>query len=447
MNKEEKISLDNILQEITSGLTGNPKDDIKYLMERSEKYKENEYSKEILRAIGRIIHEIVPQEIKNNFEKEYDNFNLSIEKTLEEVDFQIYKNNHSKALEIIEALIKKIEEIGFYKDDQVSEYHCFNNILEEILYGEIFKPEKTIRPIPNYYSTAYFMYGQLLFEHKKFVDARKPLEIAEKYNPFDIKTKIELAETYKIEKNWSKYLSICNQIYECVYTNEDLCRYYRNLGYYYIEQENYELAIALYIISILFLELAEMPDLVTAQNQRIMQLNMAKNQLEYIALKSGKNIDFNLKTMNENWRLMPKMDSSFKKTEWYLDIQKTDLNNNETLTIDMVKQLLEKNNIPFGPNVKILSVFHTLGQDAIYKKENIFARTIYKLLFELTNNEMYMRVMKELPKTNRTNTKKGNNKKKKEIKQPKLSVKRVYTLSSVTLAWIYMILSLRHLKP
>jgi len=408
------MSLDNILQEITSGLTGNPKNDVKYLMEQSEKYKENEYSKEILRAIGRIIYEIVPQELKNTFEKEYDNFNLSIEKTLEEVDFQIYKNNNSNALEIIEALIKKIEEIGFYKDDQVSEYHCFNNILEEILYREIFKSEKTIRPIPNYYATAYFMYGQLLFEHKKFVDARKPLEIAEKYNPFDIKTKIELAETYKFEKNWNKYLNICNEIHEYAYINEDLCRYYRNLGYYHIEQENYELAITLYIISLVFLELAEIPDLLTAQNQRIMQLNMAKNQLVYIATKSGINFDFNIKTINENWKLIPKMDSSFKKTEWYLDIQKSEVTNKEFLTIDIVKQRLEENNIPFGPNRNILSFFHTLGQEAINKKDNIFARHIYKLLFELTNNEMYMRVIKVLPKTNRTNSKKSNNKKRKK---------------------------------
>jgi tetratricopeptide (TPR) repeat protein len=405
------MSFDNALQEITSGLTGDTKNDVKYLMEQCEKYKKHEYAQEILRAIGRIIHELVPEELKKTFENEYNNFNLSIEKTLEEVNFQMYKNDHRKALEIIEALIKKIEEMGFYKDDQVSEYHCFNNILEEILYKELFKPEKTIRQIPNYYATAYFMYGQLLFEHKKFVEARKPLEIAGKYNPFDTNSKIELAETYKVEKNWDKYLSINKQVYECAYTNEDLCRYYRNLGYYYIEQENYELAISLYIMSILFLDLAEVPDLVTAQNQRMMQLNMARNQLEYITVKLGKNIEFSLQSLKDSWKLTPRFDSSFKNTEWYLDISETEINDNETLNITIIKQNLEKNNIPFGPNPKILSVLKDLGQDAIYKKENVIARSIYKLLFELTNNEMYTRVIKALPKTNRTNTKKTTPKK------------------------------------
>ena len=406
------MTLDQVLQEITSGLKGDPKHDVKYLMEQSEKYKEHEYSKEILRAIGRIIHELVPQELKDTFDNEYKNFNLSIEKTLEEVDFQMYKSDFNKALELTKELIKKIEEIGFYKDDQVSEYHCFNNIVEEILYMELFNPKKTIRPIPVYYAVAYFRHGQLLFEHKKLDEARKPLEIAEKYNPMDIGTKTEIAETYKLEKNWDKFLSINKQIHECLFTNDDLCRYYRNLGYYYIEQEKYDIAMALYIVSLLYFQISETPELATAQNQKMFQFNMIKNQLEYIISKTGKDINFDYHLIKDCWKLYPKFDSSFKNTEWHFEIQQNENNKNEAETLLNIKALLEKNNISFGPNEKVLTILKNLGQDLIYKKENVGARAVHKLLLELTNNEMYERVIKALPKTNRTKTsKKGSGKK------------------------------------
>ena len=394
------MSFDNILHEITSGLTGDQSNDVKYLMEQSEKYKDNEYSQEILRAIGRIIHDIVPEELKNKFANEFNNFHISIEKTLEEVDFLMYKNDFRKALEMIEALVKKIEEMGFYKDDAVSEYHCFNNFLEEIIYRELFNPQKAIRIIEPYYPLVYFKYGNLLFEYKKFIEARAALEIAEKYNPIDVNIKIELAETYKVEKNWDKFLSINKRIYDCSYTNEDLCRYYRNLGYYYIEKGNYDVAISVYILSILFLEKTDIPETATAENQRTMQLNMAKNQLAYIAQQSGKNFDIDDNSMKNGWRLSPRWITK-DKTEWVLELLEEEVADTKLLSISSVSKCLSENNIPFGTNPKILTILKDIGQDAIYKNENVFARFVYKSLFNLTNNELYLRVIKSLPKTDR----------------------------------------------
>lgn len=51
-----------IMDDITSKLTGDPKKDIPYLNQQSELYKDHEYAKEILRACGRLIYEVMPED-------------------------------------------------------------------------------------------------------------------------------------------------------------------------------------------------------------------------------------------------------------------------------------------------------------------------------------------------------------------------------------------------
>jgi hypothetical protein len=60
----ENKDFECIMKEITQGLTGNTKEDIKYLHEQGEKYKDHEYRKEILRACGRLMYDILPDDIK-----------------------------------------------------------------------------------------------------------------------------------------------------------------------------------------------------------------------------------------------------------------------------------------------------------------------------------------------------------------------------------------------
>jgi len=151
------MTFDEIMTEITAGLKNDTKEDIKYLMDQMDAYKDHEFSQEIIRAIGRILYEISPDDMKSEFEKIMNNHNLGIEKTIEEADFQMYKGNYVKALQIMESLINNIEERNWYQDDKKSEYHCFNNILEEILYRELFKPSKDLRQIPEKYTDAYFI--------------------------------------------------------------------------------------------------------------------------------------------------------------------------------------------------------------------------------------------------------------------------------------------------
>ena len=332
-NSLEKKTFDQIMTEITSGMTGDNRKDAKYLMDQCEKYKKHEFSQEILRAVGRIIAEIIPEEIKDKFAKSMNNNSLGIEKTLEEADFQIYKKDFKKAQQIIEGLIKRIEDLGWFKNDRKSEYYSFNNLFEEILYKEKYKPDKDIRRIPENYSDVYFKYGVILVELKEYDKALIALETANKYNPINAGILFELGEIHKLKKDWFEYKNITNKCLEIVYSSQTLARCYRNYGFYFIEQKNYDMAIKLFCLSMNF-----------DQDSK-----MAHSELLYISEKTGQKINF------------PSHDELIKS--------------------------LKDHNIQLGANELVLGIAAGVAQEAHKAGNTDMAIFFLEIFYDLTNND------------------------------------------------------------
>lgn len=103
------MDFDSIMQEITSGLTGISKDDIPYLMKQSEKYKTNPFAKEIARACGRLMFDLIPDDKKAEFQQAIGNDSAGINSTLDEIRFVAYKKDFRKALVLMEVLVNRIE--------------------------------------------------------------------------------------------------------------------------------------------------------------------------------------------------------------------------------------------------------------------------------------------------------------------------------------------------
>lgn len=79
------MNLDTILKEITAGLTGNSKDDLAYLKGQMENYKDHELSQEILRACGRLMYELIPEDKKKELENLIGNDAKGTEATIKEI--------------------------------------------------------------------------------------------------------------------------------------------------------------------------------------------------------------------------------------------------------------------------------------------------------------------------------------------------------------------------
>lgn len=309
----ENKEFDSIMREITSGLTGDAKADMEYLQAQGEKYKDHEYGKEILRACGRLMFELIPDDKKEELNKAIGKDMLGYEATLDEVRFKIYQKDHDGAMKIMEALVNKYEKLDMFADDAVSEYHNFKEFMEEILYRHIYEPEKDLRKADIDYSEIYLLYGSLLFELGRHEEAIISLEKAMKWNPMSASLAFEHAENHKALGNLDEYEKCTRAIFKIAFRPKDLARCYRNLGYLYVEKGEYDLAACCETFSLQF-----------------EKSNLVQSELYYISTKTGRVYDPD---------------------------------------VSDIKEMFAANNIPFGPDRDVMGIAYTYGKHFFDEKE------------------------------------------------------------------------------
>jgi len=246
------MNYDQIITGITSGLTGNYEKDAKHLMAQYKIYENHEDYEKISSAIRVFMYNLIPND--NAFAlKKIVNEKLQMKAILLEAESKMQRNNFNEALKIMELLINRLEKtLEIFSDDDINEFHNFDEFFEEQIYMGIFKPMKKMRQMPWHFASAYLKYGVILFELKEFDKAKVFLEKANKINPVNTTIMFELAELCKINNNWAEYIKITKKCFECAYSSEELARCYRNYGYYFTEQGHYETAIAAYCIATIF---------------------------------------------------------------------------------------------------------------------------------------------------------------------------------------------------
>ncbi len=328
-----------IIDEIKSNLTGNKEKDKEFLKSQMVKYADSDYGQEIVLEIGRLMWDFLSDEEKSEFIKISDNEN-PIKDAFMEAKHYIDLHDLKTALNILDSFFK-IFPFGF-NDDKINEYHSFSNPIEEILFNEYIKTNKELRFIPpnQPYVELYYLYGFLLIEFSRFDEAENILDHAIKLNPVNSQILLERAEIFKFKEKWVSFLDYSQKALNVAYSSADLARSYRNLGFYYIESEDFELATALFNYSL-----------------SIEYSGTAFSELEYIKQLGHKN------TIGES-RMM---------------------------------ELLESNNIQIGPNPIIFSILSQLIIEADLNKNNNALSYFYEIYYDLTGDEEVLKKMNNLP--------------------------------------------------
>lgn len=327
------MSYDEILKEITNGFTGNTETDIKYLREQMEKYKDHEIATEILRACGRMMFDIIPEERKKDIGIALDNDRKAIENILDEVKFNMFKRDFNKANQLSEALVKKVDKLHLFENDEVSEYYTFDELFEEILYTCYKEPKREIRRAEIPYSSIYLQHGSLMVEQKRYLEARESLEKARRWNPASTDIAFEYMETFKVRREFDQFRELTLMAFDYAFTREALARCYRNLGYYFIERELYKEAMACYLLSMEY----------DKENQYGM------SELYYIQQKTGKKL--------------------------------------EEPTEKELYEYAEKYKFPIGPSGDVLGIAIAHGK-LFLENDNIeAAKYCFEIVYELTQNK------------------------------------------------------------
>lgn len=337
------MSFEEIMREITSGLTGDSEKDIKYLMDQMEKHKEHELGKEIIRACGRLVYQCVPEDKKAEFGRIINNDLTSYESVLEEVRFKQHEKKYEEALALIEGLIGKFEETNLFSDDQVSEYHCFNEFFEEALYEYHAEPSKELRRATYPLDVIYTQYGSLLVDLNRPKDAEAALNKALRWNPADAQIMFERAETRKLQGDMYGFFQMSLDAFKYAFRPKQVARCFRNLGFYFTEKELWEESVACHTMSLQFDK----------------ESNLAMSELYYIQQKAGKVIQ------------PPKM--------------------------DRFREISEQYGFPVGADKDVLGLSYNYGKHFAEQGSTAAARYCWEITYGLTDDEEIKEMLDKLP--------------------------------------------------
>ena len=303
-----------IINQIKRNLSGNPDLDRDYLVSQLDYYKDHESAYEIIKEISgliwqsldfyheenneeskktnvsRILDEVIPlienrdkktaleklDNFMSHFEDKYENEEIHKEsdfksnRSITEIQYMRYElNKLSRSPKSYNLNQKKSNRVNWRKDVKINkmnkandeeisvqkEYHSFLNPLEEILFYQYIGLEKELAYIPfnEPLFDLYYIYGTLLLENDDFAKAEEYLLKALRINPVSSKTILSLADIYKSKtRTYNRFFLYNVDALKFAYKNEDIARAYRNFGFFYVEENQLDIAAVFYDFSLNF---------------------------------------------------------------------------------------------------------------------------------------------------------------------------------------------------
>ena len=180
---------------------------------------------------------------------------LNVEQTIVEVEKQMSKGRTKKALEMIEKLIFKINELNLNNEDSKVEYLYFRNKTEKVYYQRTVSSSRLRILLKENFANAFSCYANVLVMMNNHKKAIEQLIIASKFNPVCSLIYFNMAFCYYNLGDINLYLNNINQSL-CSSTNyDDLNRCYANLAMFYCAKyvETNEIQYKNKIIAMLFL--------------------------------------------------------------------------------------------------------------------------------------------------------------------------------------------------
>lgn len=305
---------DEIINRIKRNLSGNPDLDRDYLVSQLDYYKNHESAYEIIKEISRLIwqsldfyheennneskktnvsrilDEVIPlienrdkkaaleklDNFMSHFDDKYENEEIHKEsdfksnRSITEIQYMRYEENKlSRSPRSYNLNQKKSNKVNWRKDVKINkmnesidedisvikEYHSFLNPLEEILFYQYIGLDNELAYIPlnEPIFDLYYIYGTLLLENDDFAKAEEYLLKALRINPVSSKTILSLADIYKSKtRTYNRFFLYNVDALKFAYKNEDIARAYRNFGFFYVEENQLDIAAAFYDFSLNF---------------------------------------------------------------------------------------------------------------------------------------------------------------------------------------------------
>ena len=215
---------------------------------------------------------------------------MEFKKNMETIKDLIKNKDYEKAENMLLDLITQSNNKVI--EDENNTYYSFSNYIEILIFWYMYKPEKrNICPDINY-SEIYYYLGFINIETKNYGKAQEYFKKGLEWNPMDVSIMFENAYLYRMLGDIERYKAEIEKTNPFIYEIGYMAKYYRELGWYYVEKKSFDLANALYTQSLAFYE-----------------TDMAKKELEFIA--KSENRQARLSTTKEMQKLFKDYNITF----------------------------------------------------------------------------------------------------------------------------------------
>lgn len=266
-----------------------------------------------------------------------------IDSIVEAMDYMA-KEDYSHAITILNFACKHIP---FDQMKDGKHFVSYNHFLEPYIYSGLY--DETVERLktksyktPVEYNVVYRLYGVALFKSGKIDEAVRVLEKSVEWNPISSQSLLDLAEIYKIKEDYEKFFELTLQAHKFAFERKFISKIFCNYGYYFTEKEDYETAVAMYILSDSYA-----PSI------------SAANELKFISEKTGKD-KFTRPTREE------------------------------------MKQICEDKGVYFGINLWVLEIMKALVERAKKDGNTTLAQNTTEAIFELTADRAVYDMLKKI---------------------------------------------------
>ena len=241
-----------ILKKIGAELNGDPDHDSDVLHRWMERYRNEPGAEALMKARGSRARQLSAEEGPSLNEAVLRNTVLTAQEDHEEALRLIEQGLYDKALEKLLPLPELIDSYPL-PDDTV--WMDFNSFLDSLVYQDLFSEEIGGREIgrhPMHPGHILFTAGSLLIETGRAEEALQILRQLNSYDPVCPKYIFELGEALKRTGRIKDALENALWGLTCAANRADMARCYRDMGYCLTEAGDYENAVMLYQLSLLY---------------------------------------------------------------------------------------------------------------------------------------------------------------------------------------------------
>lgn len=242
--------VEEIIQEITLGLTGNTIEDMVYLRDKSVEYSEHELANEINNKIGELTLQVLNNKEKEFNEEEMVKKNETINNLYEKAQELAKGKKFIEAKEVVESIIEMLP----FKSEGGNTYFSFGSALELFLFTLVFQPDRPVNQVKTDNSSIYSLYGYIQAQLYKIPDAIQALEDSLKWDPVNVSSLLELAEISRRQGEYDKFFNVIRNALALSLSSYQLASCYIKLAEYYMDKEEYETAVCLYYVSYSFIK-------------------------------------------------------------------------------------------------------------------------------------------------------------------------------------------------